>query len=235
LVDNGTWETVGIELDAAAGKMYWSESCNIFADPCALRRANLDGTNIEVMAEDVYVVRDAEIDAPSEELYAMAHDRIGKLDVTAPGTFDWFLPITGNGAGLGLDLAGGKVYWAVDTPSQIARADLDGTDVEVLPIATSFPRDIEVDSKAGKIYWSEIDPPRIRSANLDGTGVQTVTDTPRDAWGIALGPAGSVGGIAALAPPGPGDGGTGSLMHVVVVGTLVCLAAAVALRRLAWR
>jgi hypothetical protein len=235
LVDNGTWTTVGVEVDSAGGKMYWSELCNIFEAPCATRRANLDGTNAEILAEDVFVVRDMEMDATAGELYVMASEQIGKLDVSGPGTIDWFLPITGKAGGLALDLAGGKVYWAVDTPSQIARADLDGTDVEVLPIATSFPRDIEVDSKAGKIYWSEIDPPRIRSANLDGSGVVTVTDTDRDAWGIALGPAGSVGGVAALAPPDAGDGGLGSRMQPVAAVGLLCLATAAVLRRLARR
>ena len=78
------------------------------------------------------------------------------------------------------------MYWTDAHTTSIKRANLDGSDVEVLIIlGSSFPLGIAVDPFEGKMYWSEGD--KIRRANLDGSNIEDVVTTGLvKAWGIAL-------------------------------------------------
>ncbi|UCE58270.1 MAG: hypothetical protein JSU63_12600 [Phycisphaerales bacterium] len=81
-----------------------------------------------------------------------------------------------------------KMYWTDTFRGVIERANLDGTDREVIvAIPESGPRGITLDLDGGKVYWTDSFLDRIQRANLDGTGVQdlitTGLDEPR---GIAL-------------------------------------------------
>jgi hypothetical protein len=72
---------------------------------------------------------------------------------------------------------GGKMYWTecCDNP-RIKRANLDGTGVETVLVATAGQ--LALDVAGGKMYWSHFDPAtqtsNILRANLSGTGVEAV-------------------------------------------------------------
>src|SRR5262249_44837787 len=68
---------------------------------------------------------------------------------------------------------------------QISRANLDGTDVEVLwnGDTASTPVGIALDLATGKMYWSDSGEDLIRRANLDGTDEEVVVDAAAFATG----------------------------------------------------
>ena len=102
--------------------------------------------------------------------------------------------------GLAVDLTGGKMYWtdlgAVRGMGSIQRANLDGTDVEVLVPGVAGPYGgLALDVAGNKIYWTNIDltslENSIQHANLDGSNVEDiVTGLPRP-YGLALDIAGN--------------------------------------------
>ena len=77
-----------------------------------------------------------------------------------------------------------KVYWTEwysynDAMSQIARADVDGSDVETVLDGFSDGvgcKDLVIDSDAGKLYFANRSAGLIERSNLDGSGRETVVE-----------------------------------------------------------
>jgi len=70
--------------------------------------------------------------------------------------------------GIALDTVNGKMYWADQGPSKISRANLDGTDVEILVTSgTTHPHDIGLDFAGGKMYWTDSYTNNIQRAHLE--------------------------------------------------------------------
>lgn len=90
-----------------------------------------------------------------------------------------------------LDEPHGKIYWAGacgGCPLTIGRANLDGSDIEQLPINVPFDDytvDLAIDSAAGKLYWTNSPARTIQRANLDGSDVEDVV-TGVTAFSLAL-------------------------------------------------
>ena len=141
-------EMVKPEPEPKAEYMYWAEWGS-----GKIRRANLDGSNVQ--------------------------------DIVDTGYF----PV-----GITIDLSGGKLYWTDKTSNnhldpngtnRVVRANLDGTDIEVLFSEKNTPDSqftyfqIVLDPTEGKMYWSRavFVPPEegaILRANLDGSNVEKI-------------------------------------------------------------
>ena len=80
---------------------------------------------------------------------------------------------------IALDTAGNKVYWTESTLADfmIQRADLDGSNVELLVTDLVSPSGIALDVAAGKMYWTDVGSSKIQRANLDGSGVEDLVTT----------------------------------------------------------
>lgn len=77
--------------------------------------------------------------------------------------------------GLGLDIAGGKMYFADAGARKIRAANLDGSGAQdLITTGLSFPADVELDLSARRIYWTDTVLGQICSANFDGTGVNVL-------------------------------------------------------------
>jgi uncharacterized repeat protein (TIGR01451 family) len=121
-----------------------------------IRRAERDGSNAEIL------VRDAEVDC-------------GK----------WPTHIA-------LDLHDGKMYWisyiqcgfSVQAPP-IKRANLDGTEVETLPLGPSWKTGLALDLE-GWVYWSDTSWDSIRRARVDGSGAEVLVPGLYHPQGLAL-------------------------------------------------
>ncbi len=136
-----------LALDFSAGKMYWSE--NFASTTSKIQRANLDGSGREVIV-----------------------DFSGLLIVPS----------------IALDIAHQKVYWAANptasginkaarrSPGAIARASLNGGNIEVINSTVEFPVGLAVGG--GKVYWYDDATGLIERANLDGTALELVIEQP---------------------------------------------------------
>jgi DNA-binding beta-propeller fold protein YncE len=164
----------GMALDGA-GMMYWVElgaqndlQAAAFDYNGRIKRANLDGGGVEVLAEGLVWPRDIALDIAGGKMYTThegglalrSTDSTGYIQVTnLDGTGGQVL-VSGlsRPGGIALDIARGKMYWTdrmsqlgggtgqsqiqVRIQGQIRRANLDGTGVEVLLTELAEPRGI---------------------------------------------------------------------------------------------
>jgi DNA-binding beta-propeller fold protein YncE len=172
-----------VAIDDAAGKMYW-------ADAQSIRRANLDGTSVEVLAAAEFPVGIALDTAAGKVYWSSPNSYIRRANLDGTAVEDVLVlqglpfPLFFSPQALSVDAVGAKIYWtnggSVDEQGHhaIQRANLDGTGIETLILVSpSGPAGIALDVPAETLYWTEIgvvDPqgiPRgsIHRAKLDGT------------------------------------------------------------------
>ena len=86
--------------------------------------------------------------------------------------------------GLALDEPAGKIYWDHgSTPGRIRRANLDGSNQELLVSGLKISRGVSLDLVDGRMYWAASPAEGnagglIQRANLDGSNVETVYYDP---------------------------------------------------------
>jgi DNA-binding beta-propeller fold protein YncE len=131
-------------------------------------------------------------------VYGSATSEGGVKVVNADGSNETLLASGGDIVepdGIEADLENRKIYWtdmgegaAIENSTslgsgRIVRADLDGTNIEVIVPRgiTTTPKQLALDVGGGKVYWSdrgdvanEVVSPKIMRANLDGSGVETL-------------------------------------------------------------
>ena len=116
----------GLVVDAAGGKVYWTEQTGERTG--TIRRANLDGTEIALVKDLTAVPQGIAIDAVNGKLYITnGWGKVQRLNLDG-SNFESNL-ITGlkSPMDLAVDGAGGKVYWMED--GSLRRADLNGENV----------------------------------------------------------------------------------------------------------
>ena len=190
--------------EAWSDKIYWSEPRN-----GKIRRANLDGSNIE----DVLHTEDSRIDwialdGSEGKIYwthalpsasAMKSSKIRRSNFDESGIEVIVTGLERLGP-IALNPAGRKMYWKVERPGVgvvIQRADFDGSGIEdVLLVGGSLIQGLALDVSEDRVYWARISfrdraPTRIwiRRALLNGTApvedLLVGTEPPRPT-GIAL-------------------------------------------------
>lgn len=68
-----------------------------------------------------------------------------------------------------------KIYWADVVTNKIERANLDGSEREVIVYTGpdwGGPRGLALDTISGKVHWTDWTNHKIRRANLDGSGIE---------------------------------------------------------------
>jgi DNA-binding beta-propeller fold protein YncE len=170
---------------AAESKIYWIEGTSD-----ALQRANLNGSNIEVVTDGLSESpQTIAIDGAGEKMYWLFSSfnggeiRRANLDGSEIETVvsDLDIPF-----GSALHVTSGKMYWVAETGMDIQgfsirtiqRANLDGTGLETLPTEFTALDGIALDGAGGKIYVTASLFPDggsvIQRTNLDGSGVETL-------------------------------------------------------------
>ena len=173
---NGLQHPRGMTLDAAGGKMYWTEP-----GLQAIRRANLDGTGVEtVVATGSDSGGGVALDLVAGKIYWSAGFPSGVIRrANLDGTTQEDLVTNGliHPVGIALNIQQGKIYWTDlqghrDGTGKIQRSNLDGSSVETLLTEIDEATGLAVDAVSGKIYWPEAVTKKIQRANLDGTGIE---------------------------------------------------------------
>ena len=197
---------IGIALDLVRGKMYWIEShidlepSNLPKVKAKIRRANLDGSNVEdLITTGLNGPNRIALDMGRGKMYWTDHTLFGRdlgkirrANLDGSQVEDLITTERWEPQGIALDVGRGKMYWTVNYvtgnagTSKIQRANLDGSNVEDL-ITVGDSQGIALDVGRGKMYWAESLGGRgkIQRANLDGSNVENLTNGG-NLTGIAL-------------------------------------------------
>ena len=136
-VENAT----GIAIDAAAGKIYWTEQTG--KNKGRVRRANLNGSNVQLVKELNNVPSGIAVDASNGKVYVTnSRGKVQRFNFDGKN-FEWNLITNLESPGsIAVDAAGGKVYWTEQTgenTGKISRADLDGSNIESVKVLNNVP------------------------------------------------------------------------------------------------
>ena len=203
--DAVTQEVASLTVDAAGGKIYWAEQGSSSG---TIKRANLDGTNVEVLTTEPITASSFVVDTADNKLYWIdsTQGRIHSADLNGENITT--IIELDDIKDIALDAEGGKLYFS--DLFAIRRVNLDGTNVEIILTGWGTFRTEGIGGIAvadGKIYWTEQlvwyrASGNIHRANLNGTNIETLATalgTPTD---IAVDPvngkvywANSYGGI----------------------------------------
>ena len=185
-----------ISLDLVAGKMYWMER-----GTNSIRRAELDGENVEILVE-VEDPQSIALDVTNGKMYWTSQEasrfsdrgiiRRAELDGENVETL-----LTGlyDPESIALDLVAGKMYWTdfalvagarVGVDGGILRANLDGSELEILVPHLARPVDLALDVTGDKMYWTDEKGGSIHQANLDGENAEEIVAGLVRPVGIAL-------------------------------------------------
>ena len=177
-----------LAIDAATGKLYWTEKTS--GTTGKIQRANLDGSNVELVKQLTSTPFAIVLDAEGGKLYLVnAWGKIQRMNLDGTDFQPNFITGLEAPAHITIAIAGGKLYWTEktgDTTGRIRRAYLDGANIELVKELTSVPLGIAIDAGSGKLYlanaWG-----KIQRMNLNGSGFQPNLIIELDApKGIAL-------------------------------------------------
>jgi hypothetical protein len=157
-----------------AGKLYFTDRA---AD--VVRRADLDGTNVETLVElPGNNLRGIVTDTSTGKMYFCDNDE----DIIYRANLDGsnLEPIVDTDlrfpADITIEPVTQKLYWCDRNAGRIERANLDGSGRETV-IATPQPYFLDLDPEGGKIYWGHFSNGTINRANLaDGSDSEVFID-----------------------------------------------------------
>ena len=178
---------IGVTIsDAQVHYMYWADHGN---GTNQIRRANLDGTNVQDIVTGFGRPVGIALDLPGDKIYWTDRDNVDYANPNArnsirrmdlDGTNIETL-VTGGASvkeAIALDTAGGKMYWVdwntFTGTGKIQRANLDGTNVEDVVSELRDPRGIALDLSRGKMYWTDGGAGKIQRANFDGSNIENL-------------------------------------------------------------
>ena len=151
-----------LAIDVARNKLYWTEQ--ISNTTGKIQRANLDGSNVQLVKSLTSVPRGLALDTVNRKLYLTnSWGKVQRLNFNGSN----FQPnlITGLDApkSIVLDVMRGKLYWAEQTSNttgKIQRANLDGSNVQLIKELTSVPLGLAIDAANSKLYltngWGKV-------------------------------------------------------------------------------
>jgi 3-hydroxyacyl-CoA dehydrogenase/DNA-binding beta-propeller fold protein YncE len=179
----------GIEVDAEASHIYWTNMGNPKANDGSIERADLDGTNRQTIVPEgaTFTPKQLKLDKQGSKVYWSDREGMRVMRANLDGSGVETLVDTSEGdsrpgrdakkwcVGIAVDHEGGKVYWTQKGgdnagEGRIFRASLEipkgegpatRTDIEMLFDRLPEPIDLELDLSNRMIYWTDRgNPPR---------------------------------------------------------------------------
>ena len=162
--------TVRITLRKQGDKIYYLAANRI-------RRANLDGSQIEDLVISSSSLSGLALDVGSDKMYwtDLGTSKIQRANLDGSQIEDLVIQLD-NPLSPALDVDGGKMYWI--ERGKIRRANLDGSQIEDLVITgLSEPAGLALDVSSSKMYWTDLGTSKIQRANLDGSQIEDLVIT----------------------------------------------------------
>ena len=185
----GVRNATDLAIDMTGGKLYWTERTSDRTGK--IRRANLDGTNVQLVKELTSVPHGIALDTVGDKIYLTnSWGKVQRLNVDG-SNFESNL-ITGleDLKDIAVDVLNHKIYWT-EGKNRIRRANLDGSNIQTS--ATNLGTLGGIAIADGKLYWTKQtgeNAGRIQRANLDGTNIQTLISLPSIPLGVTIDSAG---------------------------------------------
>ena len=162
-----------LTVDTANGKLYWTEKTDNRTGK--IQRANLDGTNVQLVKDLTSAPLDLALDTTSGKLYlSNAWGKIQCMNLNGSNFQSNLITGLMTPQNLVLDTTNSKLYWTEQTgPStgKVQHANLDGSNVQLVKELTSVPHGMTLDVTNRKLYltngWG-----KLQRMNLDGSNFQ---------------------------------------------------------------
>ena len=181
----GVQNATSLAVDMANEKLYWTEKTNNTTGK--IQRANLDGTNVQLVKDLTSVPLDIAPDTLNGKLYwTNSWGKVQRLNFDGSNFEPNLITSLESPTDFALDVAGGKVYWT-ETAGSLQRANLNGSEVETLATDLGTPQGITVANN--KIYWTEQisgSVGKIQRADLNGGNVETLATVGGTPYGIGI-------------------------------------------------
>ncbi len=180
-----------IAVDTKRNTLYWTEKTSNRTGK--IKRANLEGNpNVKLIKDLTSVPHSIALDLVNRKIYfTNSWGKVQRMNFDG-SNFQSNL-ITGLDApqNIVLDTTKRKLYWTEqtsDTTGRIRRANLDGSNVQLVRELTDVPLDLAIDAVNGTLYWTERTSfgGQILRLNVDGSNFKANflgTDSPN---GIAV-------------------------------------------------
>jgi DNA-binding beta-propeller fold protein YncE len=183
-LDFDNWD---VAVDPARRKVYWTSP-----ESQAIRRADLDGSNKEIVIDTGDSSRrpfGLALDVVNSKIYWTEQGVPAVYRAHLDGHSQEALVMSGliRPNYIALDRTQGEMYWTDPARGTIQRASLDGTSVVDVITGLYNPHGIAIDPGAGKVYWMEVGNHSIERADLDGSNRETLINSGLiNAHGISL-------------------------------------------------
>lgn len=203
LVTINTSVPLGIAVDFAARKLYWTNSDG------KVRRSDLNGANVEDVVTGLGTPEDFSAGTLTELTSIQTDTVVGSrviywadkqasairyVNINNLNVEDIITSVPDSSA-IALDSTSGQIYWTETDTGKIRRANLNGSNVQDLITGLTGPLSLALDLVKGKIYWTDqtwdlstgaVTASKIQRANLNGSNVQDIVRASGIAEGIAL-------------------------------------------------
>ena len=177
----------GFTVDTANGKLYWIEKGNNTGG--TIRRANMNGSDLEIVKRLTSVPRGIAIDPINGKIYVTnARNKIYRLNLDGSDYQSNFITGLASPENITIDTENSKIYWSEG--ASLKRANLNGLNRKQIVKGSDPLTGIAI--AGGKIYWTEMSTGKtnsgeIRCANLNGANIkELVTINGSVPLGIAV-------------------------------------------------
>ena len=165
-------KATSLAIDTTANRIYWTEEMGNSRGK--IKRANLDGSNVQILATLYGVPHSIAIDTTRSKLYwTNSRGRIQQSNLNGKQIRNLVqnLKVPDN---ITIDVAGAKLYWT-EASGSIRRANLNGKGIENIASGLGTLSGIAV--SGNRLYWTEItgkNSGKIGRANLNGSNFGTL-------------------------------------------------------------
>ena len=162
----------GIAVDTTSGKIYWIEQLS--GSKGKIQRANMDGSNLEVIKRLTGVPQSIAIDTTKGKIYlANARGKIQRLNLDGSNFRSNFIRGLASPENITIDTENSKIYWSEG--ANLKRANLNGSSHQHIATGSGSLTGISVAD--GKVYWTEkpqrgISGGQIQCANANGSNAE---------------------------------------------------------------
>ena len=179
---------ISLTVETTSGKIYWTEK--IGQNTGNVKRANLDGSNVQILATLQSVPTSIAVDVAKRKLYwTSSRGRIQQANLNGQQKRNLIQNLN-HPRNITVDSVGGKLYWT-EASGRIRRANLNGKRIQNIASGLEPINDIAVFGNT--LYWIEKtseNSGNIGRAPLNGSDFDTLVRLQRSPLGLAVDPVG---------------------------------------------